>query len=205
MKIKSSNSLTTNISYPHILYNLKPQLISSKKSCNFSPISSNYEKDAQPKGITTVVFKKLNAEPFSIQEHAIHGVNNKPQVYFTNVERIIEVSHWGNIAITEFYSLKNFGPSLKGEFSRISFGSQGYQDPVSAKNAFRGIEAQLSYDAWGLYYRDEVGNISTSKAYRDDYQNKVKLALVPRFSLLGQWKSNWEIGYNLPTKNFLYH
>ncbi len=132
-------------------------------------------------------------------------MNNKPQVYFTNVERIIEVSHWGNIAITEFYNLKNFGPSLKGEFSRISFGSQGYQDPVSAKNAFRGIEAQLSYDAWGLYYRDEVGNISTSKAYRDDYQNKVKLALVPRFSLLGQWKSNWEIGYNLPTKNFLYH
>ena len=99
----------------------------------------------------------------------------------------------------------NVGPSLKGEFSRISLGSQGQTDSSSAKNAFRGVEAQISYDAWGLYYRDEVGNISTSKAYRDTYGKKVKFALVPRFSLLGQWKANWEIGYNLPTKGFLFN
>lgn len=78
-------------------------------------------------------------EPFTSEEHVIHGVNNKPQVYFTNVDRTVEVSHWGNIAVTEFYSLMNYGPSLKGEFSRITFGSQGQQDPSSAKNAFRGI------------------------------------------------------------------
>ncbi len=67
----------------------------------------------------------------------------------------------------------------------------GDQYNEGAKNAFKGIEGQLPYDAWGMYYRDEVGNISTSKAYRDDYSNKVKFALVPRFSLLGQWKCNW--------------
>ena len=33
-------------------------------------------------------------------KHVVHGVNNEPQVVFTSVERIIEISHWGNIAIT---------------------------------------------------------------------------------------------------------
>lgn len=54
-----------------------------------------------------------------------------------------------------------------------------------------------------MYYRDEVGNISTSRAYRDDRKNEVRFALVPRFSLLGGWKSNWEIGYNLDIKGFV--
>ena len=54
-----------------------------------------------------------------------------------------------------------------------------------------------------MYYRDEVGNISTSKAFRDSGKKQVKLHLEPRFSLLGGWKSNWEVGYNLDTKGFL--
>jgi hypothetical protein len=33
--------------------------------------------------------------------------------------------------------------------------------------------------AWGLYYRDEVGNISTSRAYRDEYAKKIVFALAP--------------------------
>ncbi len=134
------------------------------------------------------MFKSENVEPFTSQVHYIHGVNNNPQVYFTNVERVVEVSQWGNIAITEFYKLKNFGPALKGEFSRVTYGSQEH---VNVKGAFKGIEASLPYVARGLYYRDEVGNISTSRAYRDEYKNEVKLGLVPRFALLGQWKCNW--------------
>ena len=63
----------------------------------------------------------------------------------------------------------------------------------------------MPYQIWGLYYRDEVGNISTSKAFRDHHNEIVKLALVPRFALLGGWKANWEIGYNLNTKGFLSH
>jgi oligosaccharyltransferase complex subunit alpha (ribophorin I) len=59
--------------------------------------------------------------------------------------------------------------------------------------------------AWGLYYRDEVGNISTSRAYRDEYGKKVVFALAPRYGLLGGWKANWEIGYNLNSKGYLYN
>ncbi|MCB0369378.1 MAG: hypothetical protein KDD45_07970 [Bdellovibrionales bacterium] len=58
---------------------------------------------------------------------------------------------------------------------------------------------------WGLYYLDEVGNISTSRAYRDDASNTVRMSLMPRFALLGGWKSNWQIGYNFNTDGHLFH
>jgi oligosaccharyltransferase complex subunit alpha (ribophorin I) len=44
-----------------------------------------------------------------------------------------------------------------------------------------------------------VGNISTSRAYRDETSNSVRVSLSPRFALLGGWKSNWQIGYNFNT------
>ena len=119
---------------------------------------------------------------------------------YTEVEKIIEVSQWGNIAITEFYKLKNVGPEMKGEFSRVQFNPQSN----NAKNAYTGSQTTLPFETWGLYYRDEVGNISTSKAYRNEYDKQVEFAIVPRFSLIGGWKSNFEIGYNLDTsKGFL--
>lgn len=153
--------------------------------------------------MSSVVFKRSDVPEYGATVyHVVHGVNNQPQVVFSEVERIIEVSHWGNIAISEFYKLKNVGPSLKGEFSRIQFGSNNY---VEAKNAFRGTETRLPYEIWGLYYRDEVGNISTSRAYRNHHSNEVEFTLSPRYALLGGWKCNWEIGYNLPTKGFLKH
>ena len=31
----------------------------------------------------------------------------------------------------------------------------------------------------------------------------MRFEITPRFSLFGGWKSNWEIGYNLPTENIL--
>jgi oligosaccharyltransferase complex subunit alpha (ribophorin I) len=122
---------------------------------------------------------------------------------FTEVQKTIDVSHWGNVGITENYKIVNTGPSLKGEFSRVTYGSRSQAD---AKNAFRGIEFDLPYEIWGLYYLDEVGNISTSKAFRDDSSRSVHVALQPRFSLLGGWKSNWEIGYNVNTNDgVLFH
>ena len=31
------------------------------------------------------------------------------------------------------------------------------------------------------------------------------MSMMPRFALLGGWKSNWRIGYNLYTKGNLFH
>ncbi len=37
---------------------------------------------------------------FSFARHRVFGVNNNPQVKFTEVEKVVEVSHWGNVAVT---------------------------------------------------------------------------------------------------------
>lgn len=148
-----------------------------------------------------VVFSGNDIAPFTVTKHIVFGVNNNPQIKFTTVEKIIEVSHWGNVGITENYKLVNTGPSLKGEFSRVTYGSRSQAD---ARNAYKGIEFDLPYEIWGLYYQDEVGNISTSKAYRDESSRSVHVALQPRFALLGGWKSNWQIGYNFKTDGHLF-
>lgn len=149
-----------------------------------------------------VSFSGKDIKPFSAVRHTVFGVNNNPQVKFTSVEKVVEVSHWGNVGITENYKLVNTGPSLKGEFSRVTYGSRSQAD---ARNAFKGIEFELPYEIWGLYYQDEVGNISTSKAYRDESSHSVHVSLQPRFALLGGWKSNWQIGYNAKTDGHLFN
>lgn len=91
---------------------------------------------------------------------------------------------------------------MKGEFSRVTYGSKSQSE---AKNAYKGMDFDLPYEIWGLYYRDEVGNITTSNAWRDSSARAVHVALAPRFSLLGGWKSNWELGYNFKTEGLLFN
>lgn len=59
-----------------------------------------YEQDGEKKGLSAVTFRSADLKPFEYTKHRVHGVNNEPQVYFSEVIREIEVSHWGNIAIT---------------------------------------------------------------------------------------------------------
>ena len=108
--------------------------------------------------------ENLAVDAFSRDRVVVHGQNNVPQMVFSEVHKTLEVSHWGNIAIAEKYSIVNKGPALKGEFSRVEF--NGYNENAG-KNAFKKTSATLPVEAWGLYYRDEVGNISTSRAFRD--------------------------------------
>lgn len=54
--------------------------------------------------------------------------------------RVIEVSHWGNIAVEENVDLKHTGAVLKGPFSRYDYQRQ----PDS------GIASIRSFKVWGL-------------------------------------------------------
>ena len=133
-------------------------------------------------------------QPLVSKKLYIHYENNKPLTVFNYAIKTYQVSHWGNIAVTEEYQLENIGAKLIGEFGRVD-----YDDGrTGGKNALRSIRAKLPLRAWGLWYRDEIGNVSTSNARRE--MNDVDLLLTPRFPILGGWKSNYDIGYNLPTK-----
>ena len=48
----------------------------------------------------------------------IHGENISPLLVMSRLERVIEVSMWGNISIEETIDVVRKGAALKGSFSR---------------------------------------------------------------------------------------
>jgi hypothetical protein len=48
----------------------------------------------------------------------VHFENNSPFAVVEQLEREIEVSHWGNVYVTEHYKMCNAGAKHKGTFSR---------------------------------------------------------------------------------------
>lgn len=60
----------------------------------------------------------------------------------------------------------------------------------------------LPASAQDVYYRDEIGNISTSHLQVLD--DSVEVEVKPRFPLFGGWKTHYIIGYNLPSYEYLY-
>eukprot|EP01118_Nematostelium_gracile_P010222 TRINITY_DN3502_c0_g1_i1.p1 TRINITY_DN3502_c0_g1~~TRINITY_DN3502_c0_g1_i1.p1 ORF type:complete len:461 (+),score=110.48 TRINITY_DN3502_c0_g1_i1:83-1465(+) len=135
----------------------------------------------------------LKFEPLNI-----HFVNNKPFITVTSLQRDIEVSHWGNVAIEETYELRHDGAKLKGAFNRYDY-QRSYGNAPAHIPLMRHV---LLPGASDIYYRDEIGNISTSKITIE--KEKFILDLTPRFPLFGGWRFGFYMGYNLPTSSYLF-
>ena len=54
-----------------------------------------------------------------------------------------------------------------------------------------------------VYYRDLIGNISTSNLRADYATGETVLHLQPRFPMFGGWRNHFTIGYNLPSAAYL--
>ena len=135
--------------------------------------------------------------PFSYQPLSIHYQNNAPFVTMVSMRKEIEVSQWGNVAITEWYEMKHTGAMLTGPFSRFDYQRQMGQAPAS----FNFLRASLPASAEGVYYRDYIGNISTSHVRRG--KQETVMEVQPRFPMFGGWSAEFEIGYNLPASHYL--
>jgi len=133
--------------------------------------------------------------PLQYENLNVHFEFNEPIGVMNYAYRTYEVSHWGNIAVEDKYQIENIGAKLEGEFGRIDYDEYGRH---GGKNAIKKLRAHLPLKSFGLWYRDEIGNVSTSRAARE--WEEVRLDLTPRFPIMGGWKSNFNIGYNLPTK-----
>lgn len=92
------------------------------------------------------------------------------------------ISHWGNIALWNKYELSNIGAKTVGEFNRLEMNRY---NPNKAMYCLRKLDAELPRNAWGIEYYDEIGNISTSNAWKDGAF--IKMTLEPRFYLCGEW------------------
>ncbi|EOA34031.1 hypothetical protein CARUB_v10021529mg [Capsella rubella] len=140
-----------------------------------------------------------NLQPFSYSPIVVHFESKAAFAVAEKLVREIEVSHWGNVQVTEHYNVVHRGAQLKGEFSRLDF--QARPNPRGA-SAFRHLLARLPPRAHSIYYRDDIGNISTSEMQSDS--KKTELLIEPRFPLFGGWKTFFTIGYGLPLSDFLF-
>ena len=153
-----------------------------------------FEKsDDQSKAVKYGPYKDV--EPFTSHSIYIHATYNTPIPIFKNVTRTITVSHWNNIHIDEFYEITNEVAALSGEFGRVDYNEQ------KTVYALNNLQSILPKFAHSLYYVDAIGNISTSNAFRDT--NEVNFKIQPRFPIMGGWKTSWNQGYSLPSKNYI--
>lgn len=129
----------------------------------------------------------------------VHYLNNFPFAKFSSMQREVEVSHWGSVAVEEVYELKHAGAALKGGFSRFD-----YQMRRNAPSpSFRGLIGHLPAQATNIYYRDQIGNISTSDI-RPAKTGEMELELQMRFPIFGGWQTQFYLGYSLPTELVLF-
>eukprot|EP00794_Sanderia_malayensis_P007610 gene7610-8450_t len=138
-----------------------------------------------------------NIKPFSKDSMKVHFENNSPFCEVLEMTRLIELSHWGNIAVEESFTVKHVGAKLKGTFSRYDY----QRTPTHA--AIKSFKVSLPASARDVYYRDAIGNISTSNMLVQE--DAVEVELRPRFPLFGGWKTQYYIGYNVPAYEYLFN
>jgi len=178
-------------------YNTKTQ------TSNVVLASSNIESFSKTKPFThsdtTISYGPYeNINPFTQTELLVHYENNSPFLSVSRLERLIEVSHWGNVAVEESVHLSHSGAILKGPFSRYE-----YQREQSGMASIKSFKQVLPAAAADVYYRDEIGNISTS--HLRVLEDAVEVDLRPRFPLFGGWKTHYILGYNLPSYEYLFN
>ncbi|CAL5322330.1 hypothetical protein CsSME_00000569 [Camellia sinensis var. sinensis] len=137
--------------------------------------------------------------PYSYSPIIIHFENNNPFAVVEELVREVEISHWGSLQITEHYKLVHAGARHKGIFSRVEYQSR---PSISGVSSFKLLLARLPPRVHSVYYRDEIGNISSSHLRTDS--KKSELEIEPRYPLFGGWKATFVIGYGLPLQDFLF-
>jgi len=135
---------------------------------------------------------------FSSSDMHVHFENGRPFITVNSLVKEIEISHWGNIAVEESYDLQHDGAKLKGTFSRFDY----QRTPAGKGSVVAAFKQVLPIGAADVYYRDEIGNISTSHLF--ETENGPVMDVIPRFPLFGGWKIGFYFGYNLPTSQYLF-
>lgn len=165
-----------------------------------SNIKSHTEVSPSSKKGDTITYGPYeNKDAYSFSEVKIHYENNKPFLTVTEMVKEIEISHWGNVAVEENYKIQHDGALLKGTFSRFDYQRNPYGSPAHVST----MKQHLPHNAADVYYRDEIGNITTS--HLSSRQDEVLFELSPRYPLFGGWKATWYQGYNLPLSSYLFN
>lgn len=88
----------------------------------------------------------------------------------------------------------NVGAKVVGEWSRFDYMLKVTGTGSSA--AVLEMAALIPGASRWLYYRDEIGNVSTSVVVPKD--DKLAVGLMPRFPLFGGWSAKFSFGWTVP-------
>lgn len=124
----------------------------------------------------------------------------KPVTHVAELNRDIEVSHWGgNIAFEESYELYHRGANLSSLFNRVKYAQEAFYKPPT--HALKELRVPLQPGSEDAYFVDVIGNVSTSR-FRSN-KREALLELKPRYPIYGGWKYPFTIGWNSDASNFL--
>lgn len=137
-------------------------------------------------------------EPNTAESLTIHYENNSPFVAVKHLLRSIDISPWArSLNIVNEVKVAHTGAKLKGPFSRFEY----QRDHSNGLNSVRNFVAELPKSSRDIYFRDGIGNISTSNLRSTS--TKTVLGLKPRFPLFGGWVTDFNLGYNVPINEFV--
>ncbi|KAI7904226.1 Ribophorin I [Cokeromyces recurvatus] len=187
-------------------YLISPYTTKETKTTLQTP-SKNIISHTGGQGKTTVNNNKIvygpytNISPMSFDLATCHFENTKPLLTVTSLKRDIEVSHWSqNLAVEEHYALRNDGAQLEQSFSRIQYQMSSHIHDQT--NVLKGLSFDLPVSARDVYFRDEVGNVSTSHFRVQN--DKALLEIQPRYPLFGGWNYTWYHGYNADLASYVH-
>ncbi|XP_031350981.1 dolichyl-diphosphooligosaccharide--protein glycosyltransferase subunit 1-like isoform X1 [Photinus pyralis] len=162
-------------------FTLKPE---GMKALQISP-SPLYQLEGSVEYITK------NISPLSLTRLTVAYQDNTPLITILSLKRLITVSHFGKIFVSDQVSVKN-----EGRFNS-SF-------PYMNVNNFDWWwYTHLPATADDVGYFDELGNSSKSTLLH--YKNYKTLKFQPRYPLLNGWKTSYVIRYSVPSVHYLWN
>ncbi|RKP12063.1 Ribophorin I [Piptocephalis cylindrospora] len=157
----------------------------------------NVQVESYSEGPSPVQLKgnEVTYGPYEETE-ALEGGNRALRVHYTHTLPPLTCrTGGGNLAVEEHVDLRHDGAAIDGQFSRLDFQRSAATIPQTA--AVLSVPVLLPAMARDIYYRDAIGNVSTSRLLGGSTQTQV-MELRPRFPLFGGWKYQWYYGYNTP-------
>jgi oligosaccharyltransferase complex subunit alpha (ribophorin I) len=125
----------------------------------------------------------------------------KPLIHVSELERDIEISHWGgNVAFEDRYTLHNHAANLSNHFSRVKWAMTSY-NPQAPTTAIRDLKFPLRVGSLTPYYTDVIGNVSTSR-FRSN-KREANLEIKPRYPVFGGWNYPFRVGWDADLKKYL--
>ncbi|KAJ2780202.1 dolichyl-diphosphooligosaccharide--protein glycosyltransferase subunit 1 [Coemansia javaensis] len=133
--------------------------------------------------------------------------DNAEQVEALTHRREYFVSHWANdLNVLEHYAVRNRGPEIDGGFDKVRQAVGRFMK--MRDNFVKTLLLKVPATARGMYFVDEIGNVSTSAVTGRQRSSSGGapfrvMQLKPRYPLAGGWNYTWWHGYSVPLDAYL--